>query len=332
MSENWSDPDLALLSARELEIGYANRVVARGLDVRVHAGELVCLLGPNGAGKSTLLRTLAGLQKARHGAIHINNAELNALSAAQRARSVAVVLTERVEAEHMTARELVALGRQPYTDWSGQLTREDRATIDEALTQTNAMPLADRFIDALSDGERQRVMIARALAQRTPLIILDEPTAFLDLPRRVELMLLLRRLTRESPCAIIASTHDLDLAMRCADRLWVMTHDDFAQGAPEDLALNGVLERRFAGEGVRFDALSGSFQIDVPLCVTVQLVGDGVRAEWTVRALRRNGIAVSAEPQAICVTVRDADWVVRDSTKSLTFDTLAMLISHLTKP
>jgi iron complex transport system ATP-binding protein len=273
--------------------GRRQRHIADGLQLSLNAGEFVCLIGPNGAGKSTLMRTLAGLQPPLAGTIMLLAQDIRALSALEMARHISIVLTERVDSVHLSAYELVALGRHPYTGWAGVLTEADQAVIQEALALAGALALADRSLAQLSDGERQKVMVARALAQATPVILLDEPTAYLDLPRRVELMSMLRDLTRTTGRAVLLSTHDLDLALRTADHLWLL--DDaghVAVGVPEDLVLNGALERSFASQGVQFEPLTGAFRQVTRDGGVVALKGEGLTLEWTRRALERVGLSL----------------------------------------
>lgn len=208
---------------------------------------MVCLLGPNGTGKSTLLRTLTGLQPALAGSVRVRGDELARLTAAQIATRLAVVLTERVESNHMTAYDVAALGRYPHTNWAGQLSQADHEVVRDAMRRTRCEALAQRSVAQLSDGERQRVMIARALVQSTPFMVLDEPTAFLDLPRRIETMRLLNTLANDKQLAILVSTHELDLALRFAHRLWVLTEDrQFIQGTPDALLQDGTLHKAFS--------------------------------------------------------------------------------------
>ncbi len=287
-----------VLQTHDLTIGYRYgrkkpRIVAGGLNVTLRQGELVCLLGPNGAGKSTLLRTMAGLQPPLHGRISLHGDDLTRLTPAQIARRLSIVLTERVDAGAMTVYGLVALGRHPYTNWAGQLRGEDEVVVRWALTAVGAADLAGRQVNTLSDGERQKVMIARALAQEPALILLDEPTAYLDLPRRVEIMRILRQLARQEGRAILLSTHDLELALRLADQLWLMAADGSLQtGMPEDLVLSGAFGRTFPSDGVTFDRQTGSFRLLEQPIGRIDLAGNGAGAFWTMRALERAGFAV----------------------------------------
>lgn len=288
---------MSMLRLEELAIGYRSRsgetVVASDIDLELHAGELVCLLGPNGAGKSTLMRTVAGMQPPLNGRILIDGEDVHAMSARDRAQRLSVVLTDRVEAGLLTAHALVGLGRYPHTGWSGKLTEHDRMVVEACIDRVGAAELTHRYVSDLSDGERQRVMMARALAQEPRMMVLDEITAFLDLPRRVETMRLLRRLARETGTAVLLSTHDLDLALRSADRVWLLPRGSALQtGAPEDLVLSGAFESAFANEGVDFDSRLGAFQVHRHELGMVELVGSGLIRDWTARTLAREGLAV----------------------------------------
>lgn len=330
-----------ILQTHDLTIGYRHgrkqpRIVAEALNVALRQGELVCLLGPNGAGKSTLLRTMAGLQPPLHGRITLHGKYLNHLTPAQIARHLSIVLTERIDAGAMTAYGLVALGRHPYTNWTGQLTEPDEAVVRWALTAVGAADLAGRQINNLSDGERQKVMIARALAQEPSLILLDEPTAYLDLPRRVETMRILRQLTRQEGRAILLSTHDLDLALRTADQLWLMTADGSLQtGVPEDLVLSGAFGRTFPGDGVAFDLQTGSFRLLEQPIGQIDLAGNGAGAFWTMRALERAGFAVqpglNGAPVQVAVLNGDGRyrWQLKMEGQSQTCPSLQALLEVL---
>ena len=291
-----------LLALEQLTIGYTSPKgarkgacpIVRDMNANLRAGELVCLLGPNGAGKSTLLRTLAGVQAPLSGHVKLGSDDLHKLPQRALAKRMAVVLTERVTTDAMTARELVALGRHPHTDWSGSLRPLDHEQIQWAMHATNTLLYVERNVNELSDGERQRVLIARALAQEPQVMLLDEPTAFLDLPRRVEVLQLLRGLAHESQRAFLLSTHDLDLALHIADRVWLIASDGvFVTGLPEALALSGAITRTFQNEGVAFDVNSGTFRLCLPQGQTAQVVGDGPAAFWTKRMLERAGFNIN---------------------------------------
>ncbi len=222
---------------KELVIGYPTRQVAGPMTVSLREGELCCLLGANGAGKSTLLRTLAAFQPPLSGQMLLDGRSIADIPPRQLSTLIGIVLTERIRVAGITVRDMVAMGRSPYTNFWGRLTADDHRQVDEAMQLVGVSQFADRQVSTLSDGERQKVMIAKALAQGTPVILLDEPTAFLDFPSKVEAMLLLSRLAHELRKTILLSTHDLDLALQTADRLWLMGKaEGFAVGTPRELA------------------------------------------------------------------------------------------------
>ncbi len=246
-----------MINIDNLSIGYrvkgGNKTVAEGLTVSLPEGRLTCLIGYNGAGKSTLLRTLAGFQPKLGGNIYIGGREISDYSGRELSRTVSVVLTSKPDVMNMTVREIVALGRTPYTGYWGTLGDEDRRIVDDSMRQVGIDRLAERMSGTLSDGERQKMMIAKALAQQTPLIILDEPTAFLDYPSKVETMLLLVRLCRETGKTIFMSTHDLELALQTADMLWLMTpRRGIHTGTPHQLADSGDLSEFIERSGIVF--------------------------------------------------------------------------------
>lgn len=336
-------PQMALAETHDLAIGYVAprkppRIVAEGINLTLNKGELICLIGPNGAGKSTLMRTLAGMQKPLAGRVLLDGADLHTMPAPQLAQRLSVVLTDRVDPGLLTGHALVALGRHPYTDWSGRLTAHDEAMVNWAIEAVGADVLAARMVGELSDGERQRLMIARALAQEPLLMILDEPTAFLDLPRRVEIMRLLRQIAHETGRAVLLSTHDLDLTLRTADRIWLLSADgQLYVGAPEDLVLNGAFESVFSSEGVTFDVQTGAFRVSTQVGVPIALIGEGLAALWTGRALERAGFAVTQPPTpqntGLTVEIMQTDglrWHLRhtDGTNH-TYNTLYDLIAGL---
>jgi len=282
-----------------LTIGYRfprrpTHVVASDLEMALNRGELTCLLGPNGAGKSTLLKTLSGTQPPISGNISLNNRDLKSYSQRELSRLLSVVLTDRIDVGFLSSYALVALGRHPYTGWSGRINSRDDEIVRWALKSVGADDLTQRFVAELSDGERQKILIARALAQEPQIMLLDEPTAFLDVPRRVEIMQLLKKLARDTGKAILLSIHDLELALRSADRICLLSMKGRLQaGVPEDLVLQGAFEETFHSEGVRFDREYGHFTITEVRGRTVSVEGSGVSAGWTKRALERVGFSVS---------------------------------------
>ncbi len=289
-----------MIRIENLSIGYRDKgrihVVATHINANIRGGELTCLLGTNGVGKSTLLRTLSAFQPKLGGSIYIQGKELEEYTGKQLSHTVSVVLTERCDVRNLSVADLVDMGRSPYTDFWGTLGKEDHAAARRAIALTGIEPLTRRMMHTLSDGERQKVMIAKALAQETPIILLDEPTAFLDFPSKVEMMQLLHRISRQTGKAIFLSTHDLELALQVADKLWLMKPlEDVTIGTPEDLTLEGSLARFFTRKGVGFDQNTGLFHIEFACATHIHLEGEGQRYAMMCKALRRNGIEANSE-------------------------------------
>ena len=246
------------IQIQQLSIGYPSkrgvRVVAEGISGAIRSGELTCLLGANGVGKSTLLRTLSAFQSKIGGEVLIQGRDLSDYTDKELSRLIGVVLTEKPDVRNMSVRELVALGRSPYTGFWGTCSKDDLRIVDEAIEMVGIGDLSRRPIQTLSDGERQKVMIAKALAQQTPVIYLDEPTAFLDYPSKVEVLQLLRRICSEANKTVFLSTHDVELALQLADTVWLMTREDGVTiGSPQLLAREGALARFIEREGITFD-------------------------------------------------------------------------------
>ena len=292
-----------IIHIENLSIGYASRhgvkEVSTGISADIFGGELTCLLGANGVGKSTLLRTLSAFQPKLSGRILIEGKEIGGYTDKELARMISVVLTERTDVRSLSVYELVGLGRSPYTGFWGKLSREDREMVDHSLAMVGITHLAGRMADTLSDGERQKVMIAKALAQETPVIYLDEPTAFLDFPSKVEMMQLLHRLSHDTGKTIFLSTHDLELVLQIADKLWLMDKaEGISIGTPEDLALDGSLPRFFTRRGVAFDWESGLFRVEHACTRQMKLTGEAARYAMVRKALLRSGIDASREVES----------------------------------
>ena len=280
---------------RDLSIGYPDKHntkrVAEHLNASIHSGELTCLLGTNGVGKSTLLRTLSAFQPPLGGTIDLLDRPLSTYDDRQLATVIGVVLTEKSDIRNMTVEELVGLGRSPYTGFWGTLKEGDRRIVHEAIARVRIESLTQRMVHTLSDGERQKVMIAKALAQETPIIFLDEPTAFLDFPSKVEVMQLLHNLTHTLQKTVFMSTHDLELALQIADKIWLMDRTNgIAIGTPEDLSLEGKLSSFFSRKGITYDTETGFFRIDTDYRREIYLHGHGSRYAMVRKALQRNGI------------------------------------------
>lgn len=254
-----------ILKTKDLSIGYTSKksktVVASNINIELKKGTLVGLIGANGIGKSTLLRTLTNVQNPLSGEVYINNTNLLKYAAIDLAKVLSLVLTEPVASKNMSVLELVALGRQPYTNWIGSLSKRDLEIINKALNQTNITELKHKKCFELSDGQLQKVMITRALAQDTDLIILDEPTTHLDMYHKAYILKLLQRLAIETNKTILFSSHEIDLAIQLCDQLVVMTNTGVVSDAPCNLIKKGTFETLFPKDLIAFDEKTGSFRV-----------------------------------------------------------------------
>lgn len=254
-----------ILKTKDLSIGYASKkaktIVASNINIELHKGELVGLIGGNGIGKSTLLRTLTKVQNPLDGDIYINEKNISKYAALDLAKVLSLVLTEQMSSKNLSVIELVALGRQPYTNWVGNLSKNDKIAIDKALQQTNIESLKNKKYFELSDGQLQKVMIARALAQDTDLIILDEPTTHLDMYHKAYVLKLLQKLAKETGKTILFSSHEIDLAIQLCDRLVVMTETNVISDEPCNLISDGTFNTLFPKDLIAFDEKTGSFRV-----------------------------------------------------------------------
>ena len=289
-----------VIQGKDLSIGYRTgkkeKIVHQHLNFQLHAGELTCLLGANGAGKSTLLRTLSASQPSLAGELRILDKPVSAYTEKERSRTIGVVLTDKTFTGGLSVYELVALGRQPHTGFFGRLTKEDRRIVEEAMENVGIAHKAKNYTAELSDGERQKVMIAKALVQECPLILLDEPTAFLDVVSRIEIMHLLHRLAIEQDKAILLSTHDIEQALVLSDKLWLLTKGEGLQyGVTEDIILSHRMDSLFPHKDIRFDYDHGVYYPTVEghrkVCVTCE---DKTLLHWTLNALNRHGYQCSS--------------------------------------
>lgn len=310
------------IELRHLRTGYTERrrsvVISPDLSLSIRPGEIVMLMGPNGSGKSTLMHTMAGLLPPLAGEVELGEKPLSSLTMKEVARQLSLVLTERIPAGNMDVWEVVTIGRYPYTGFRGVLSTEDKRICEEALATCRLTELRERIFDTLSDGEKQRVMIARALAQETPLILLDEPTAHLDLPSRLEVTTMLRTLAHKLGKSILISTHELDLALGWADTIWLLDRAGaITAKAPEDLILDGDIERVFGDPRLRFDQERGEFSIAEEPGQQIHLTGEGLRYSWTCRALHRLGYGIISgdlPPETSSITISEAGWTLRTPT------------------
>ena len=311
---------MPFLKLSDITIGYPDKsrtkTVQNNLNLSADRGELIALIGKNGCGKSTLIRSIACLQPIYSGEIFIENRDLVNIKPEKRARLLSVVLTGQHSVASFNVRELISIGRDPYTGWLGSLTARDNEIISDAMKMTHLEGFDDRNIHELSDGERQRVFIARALAQDTPLILLDEPTSHLDLSNRINILLLLQKLARDTGKTILISTHELETAMQVADKLWLMEYGKgVIVGAPEDLVLNGSFEEIFHHSSYEFDKEYGSFivQKNLDKYITTHVSKpDGLMARWTTKALSRKGYKIITDaPVELFVNEENKSWTLK---------------------
>ena len=254
-----------ILQASQISIGYSHKkektIIASNIDLSLRKGKLIALIGANGIGKSTLLRTITGIQKTISGTVLLNGINIHELDALTLAQNLSVVLTEKLPPSNLTVFELIALGRQPYTNWIGKLTDTDLTKVNEAMELTQISHLATKKHFEISDGQLQKVLIARALAQDTPLIILDEPTTHLDLLHKVSLFKLLKKLTKETDKCILFSTHDIDMAIQLSDEMIIMTPETVVQDEPCNFISKGSFTTIFNDDHIVFDTEKGKFII-----------------------------------------------------------------------
>ena len=286
-----------ILETKDLAIGFRSgskeKVLHRGVALRIHKGELSCILGPNGAGKSTLIKTIAGFLKPLKWVVNIDGAPVAERSYRELAFMLSVVLTDKVSVLYSKVSDIVSMGRYPHTSLFATLKENDYHHISKAMEQVGISGMKDRLFHELSDGEKQKVLIAKGLAQDTPLIILDEPTAFLDFPSKMEVMQILLQLTRTAGKTILLSTHDVELALQVADRIWLMdSGKPIVTGCPEDLVLNNEMNHFFEKKDIFFDPHSGTFRIKTSHQKKIGMKAGSHVMMWIKRALERVGYEV----------------------------------------
>ncbi len=325
----------AMISIENISIGYhQNQALLSQINLSAGEGEMVALVGRNGSGKSTLLKSLLGLIPLLEGTCSLSGVSLEQLDYKSRALSVSYVSSQVSGLPALTVRELVSLGRMPHTGWLGKLGKADWAMVDHIIHEVGMESYRERSLDQLSDGERQRVMIARALVQDTPNVILDEPAAYLDIPNKYELIRLLS-LFRDRGKTIVYSTHDLETALMCADKFWVITDGMIYEGSPEDLGLAGLFNQLFDRSGITFDIKSGRFVYSASSRGSVSLSGSpGEVLAWTKHLLQRIGFRIASGDQPIRIEVLPGDkniWKIERAQRETSFDSLYNLARFLTK-
>ncbi|MDT0295651.1 ABC transporter ATP-binding protein [Mesonia ostreae] len=251
----------SILTTRNLSIGYEDKLVAKNINLNIHPGELIAVIGVNGSGKSTLLKTITKELEPTSGEVFLEDTALEKISAKEISEKISIVLTETHFSKNLSVKELIALGRHPYTNWLGVLSQQDKEAIYNAIELIDLQDLADRKCSSLSDGQLQKVMLARALAQDTPLIILDEPTTHLDLYHKAFVLKLLKKLSKTTQKAIVFATHEIDLALQLCDQIILINDGKVFQQTPEELIKQKHLEHLFPSDLIQFDAVSKSFKI-----------------------------------------------------------------------
>jgi len=326
-------PTEHIISLDRFAIGHhKENALLTQLKLTVNRGEMVALIGRNGAGKSTLLKSMIGLLAPLDGMCLLDGSPIKEYTLPQRARRLSFVSSQITQLPSLSVGELVGLGRMPYTGWMGRLTTEDRALIRQALDEVQMASFSERKLDCLSDGERQRAMIARAFVQDTPLMVLDEPTAFLDIPNTYDLIRLLSKF-RDGGRSIVYSTHDLETAMLCADKMWVIHEGRILEGAPEDLGLSGVFDELFSSSGIRYDEQAGKFLFSGKQRGRVSLKGEpGKSLIWTQNTLERLGYTIENGSEQLVEIESSGDgysWILKKQGESTHFKSLYTLARNL---
>jgi len=328
----------SVLSTSGLSIGYgsgkARKTILQDLNLTLYPGQLVALLGQNGVGKSTLLKTLAGLLPPLEGQVIIKDKLISEISPSEKARILSLVLTEKINPGNLDVFELISLGRYPYTSWTGNLNLIDKEKVKWAIDMTRVNFLTTRKIYQLSDGQLQKVMITRALAQDGDIIFLDEPTAHLDLNNRVEIMTLLKHLAEETGKAVLVSTHDLEITLQTAHELWLSNFGKpVISGTPEDLVLNGSLSDTFYKEGFDWDIKLGKFRISKDYKGEISVEGNEVEKFWTSQALGRMGIEVKDNLHSPSIKIRNETkqivWELLIEQDSFQFNSIKKLLAKV---
>jgi iron complex transport system ATP-binding protein len=332
------DDSTKILSLNSLKIGYGSgkneNILLPPLNASANRGELIAVIGKNGIGKSTLLRTLTGLQSSLCGEILLGNKHLQDYSKIELAHEVGYISTEIIKVGNMNVYDLVALGRFPHTNWIGKIEKHDHDAILQALEMTSMLTFRNKFISELSDGERQKVMIARILAQDTGIMIMDEPTAFLDVSSKYEIFHLLNLISNSNGKTIIFSTHDLQMAITQSDKIWLILSDKLVEGAPEDLMIAGEFDHLFDSKTVLFNAADGTFSFRNESKGSIYIEGAGDKRLWTEKAINRAGFKISVEltsPYIKIPSEKNENWQFISGSLVTEYETVYELIIYLKK-
>ncbi|MCC0639654.1 MULTISPECIES: ABC transporter ATP-binding protein [unclassified Clostridioides] len=282
-----------MLKTNNLSVGYDKKVVVSDINIEVKKGEILCLLGSNGAGKTTILRSLSKLITPIKGEIYLNDMDIRHISRKTLSKMMALVLTNRLLGDLMTVQDVVNMGRYPYTGFFGNLSKKDLMMVDDSLKSVNALHLKKRYFDELSDGEKQKVLVARALVQEPEIIILDEPTTHLDIKHRLELMNILKKLSKEKSISVILSLHEIDIALKSCDKVALVKNNKvIAYGQPEDMVDENMINSLYELEDKNFNSLLGAVEISNKSKNEVFIIGGGGKATPIYRAFTKRGIGI----------------------------------------
>lgn len=325
-----------ILKAQNLSVGYifssnSKSIILKDLNFDIYGGQVICLMGKNGCGKSTLLKTISGLEKHLSGAISLNGKDIGLYSSNELAKMISVVLTDRMELPCLKVKDVIALGRMPYTNMWGTLKSADKLIINESLEFLDILELENNFFDQLSDGQKQKVLIGRAIAQDTPLLILDEPTTFLDIPRKMEVLKFLNKISGEKNTSIIFSSHDWELVLEMAHQIWIV--DDYGRlikGIPEELLLNGDFQKCFETDEFILNKRLGSFT-EKSKCSFTDIV-TGIcpdKVYWTAHAFNKFNVPALYNKESYSVNVKDDCWILSCRSGVYEFIEIDSLINYI---
>ena len=327
-----------ILKLDSLKIGYMSgkdeKVLLPPLNATAFEGELIAVIGRNGVGKSTLLRTLTGLQPSLAGGILFSGRNIRDYSRLDLAQKVGYISTEVLKVSNMSVYDLVALGRFPHTNWIGKIDRKNHELILNAIEKTGMSSISHRFVSELSDGERQKAMIARILAQDTGVMVMDEPTAFLDIGSKYEILHLMHVLSKHNKKTIIFSTHDLHMAISQSDKIWLIFNDKLIEGAPEDLMHKGAFDHLFDPSPVQFNSEHGTFSFRSETRGSIYIEGNGKLRHWTERAINRLGYSTSkikTLPYIITPSENNKKWQIVTNNSSRDCESIYELILWLSR-
>jgi iron complex transport system ATP-binding protein len=327
-----------VLSLDSLKIGYVSgkneNLLLPALNASANRGELIAVIGRNGIGKSTLLRTLTGLQPSLGGEIYYSGKNIRDFSRIELAQKIGYISTEIIRVSNMSIYDLVALGRFPHTNWIGKIELNDHKAIMDAIDKVSMGQFCRKFISELSDGERQKAMIARILAQDTAIMVMDEPTAFLDIAGRFDILHLMHSLSYLDGKTIIFSTHDFQMAVSQADKIWLILDNKLIEGAPEDLMIAGAFDHLFDSSTLQFNSEDGTFSFSTVNRGSIYIEGYGKKKNWTERAINRAGFVVSkekTEPFIVTPSENVDCWKLLGQNRVKEFWTLYELITYLSR-